>query len=115
MLGAVEFERDRLIDGNSHGFGRGVAVVANVDGDGLSLHACTSFNRAVIAYAGSAGSSTDRVSSFPDSKSAGTGIDIESPGSDFSIVRVRLRAAKPAPEANRITAPKRFAAAIPTK
>ena len=45
MLRAVEFERDRLIDRHSHGLRCGITVVANVNGDGLSLHACTNFKR----------------------------------------------------------------------
>jgi len=40
---------------------------------------------------------------------------IESSGSDFSIVRMRVEAAKPAPKANRMTGPKLLAAATPTK
>ena len=41
MLRAVKFKRHRLIDRYSYGLGVGVAVVAGVNGDGLSLHAST--------------------------------------------------------------------------
>ena len=39
VLSAVKLESDSLIDGHSHGLRRGIAVVASVNGDGLSLHA----------------------------------------------------------------------------
>src|SRR5271157_611258 len=44
-----------------------------------------------------------------------TGKDARSRERDFAMVRVRVRAAKPAPNANRMTGPKLLAAATPTK
>jgi len=38
VFGAVELKRDGLVDGHSHGFRRGIAVVPNVDGNRFSLH-----------------------------------------------------------------------------
>jgi len=38
VFGAVELKRDGLVDGYSHGFRRGIAVVPNVDGNRFSLH-----------------------------------------------------------------------------
>ena len=45
MLGTVEFEGDRLVNGDRHGFGRGITVVAKVNGDSLSLHEYIRFNK----------------------------------------------------------------------
>src|SRR5438876_1172474 len=42
---AIEFKRNRLIDRHSHGLRCGITVVANVNGDGLSLHAYTNSKR----------------------------------------------------------------------
>lgn len=39
MLGAVKLERDRLVDGHSHGFRRGVTIVSDMNCDSLSLQA----------------------------------------------------------------------------
>jgi hypothetical protein len=39
MLRTVELERDRLVDRHRRGFRRGVAVVAGVNRNRLSLHA----------------------------------------------------------------------------
>src|SRR6266568_4067780 len=44
MLGAVKLERDGLINGHSHGFRRGVAVVSDMNRNGFSLQASTSFS-----------------------------------------------------------------------
>jgi hypothetical protein len=52
-------------------------------------------------------------SAIVDIRDAGT--DVAFRASDFIIVWVRRLAAKPAPNAKRITGPKLFAAAIPTK
>ena len=38
VLGAIEFESDGLVDGDGDGFGGGIAVVADVNCDGFSLH-----------------------------------------------------------------------------
>ena len=45
MLRAIEFECDRLLDRYSHGLRCGITVVADVNGNGLSLHAYTNCKR----------------------------------------------------------------------
>ncbi len=44
MLGAIKLERHRLIDGHSHGFCRGVAIVSDMNRNGFSLQVSTSFS-----------------------------------------------------------------------
>src|SRR6267154_4956072 len=44
MLGAVKLERDGLINGHGHGFRRGVAIVSDMNRNGFSLQASTSFS-----------------------------------------------------------------------
>ncbi len=44
MLGTIEFESNRLIDRHRHGLGGGIAVIAGVNRDGLSLHASRSLS-----------------------------------------------------------------------
>jgi hypothetical protein len=46
---------------------------------------------------------------------SGAGIEAVFRAPDFDMARVILRAAKPAPKANRITGPKLLAAVIPAK
>ena len=42
---AIKLERNRLIDRHCHGLGRGIAVVAYVNRDGLSFHAFCGLTR----------------------------------------------------------------------
>ena len=44
MLGTIKLERDGLINGHSNGFCRGVAIVSDMNGNGFSLQASTSFS-----------------------------------------------------------------------
>lgn len=41
MLGAIKFKCNGLVNGNSYGFGRGVAIVPDMNRNGFSLQAST--------------------------------------------------------------------------
>ena len=121
MLRAVKLESDRLIDRDRHRLGCRVAVVAHVNCDGLSLHSLHRISTSAESADSSihernAGSSpSDRECSVVEGITLGPGMLMESAGSDFNIVRVSVRAANPAPKANRMTGPKLLAAATPIK
>src|SRR5580704_18119692 len=56
MFRAIELKRNRLVNGHGDGLGRGVAVVAGVNGNRLSLHRLTNptakFMRRLIRESG---------------------------------------------------------------
>ena len=111
MFGAVELKRDSLVDRHGDSFGRGIAIVAGVNRNGLSLHSLT--NQTVVTPR------RMRISPisvyFELAATLRTGMVALSRDADFASARVTVRAAKPAPNANRITGPKLFAAATPAK
>ena len=104
MFGAVKLEGDRLIDGYRDGFRRGVTVVTSVNGDRLSLHSLSKENAMRL---------TNRSGSVHFALLTGT--EVVSREADFASARVTVRAANPAPNANRMTGPKLLAAATPAK
>src|SRR5277367_5818252 len=113
MFRAFEFKPDRLINRNGHGLSRRIAVVAGVNGDGLSFHACTFGDIGLIllirSYDPEAAPAFSRCSGTLISRSScwrATETDARPRTNDFPTARVRVRAAKPAPKANRITGPK---------
>src|SRR5580704_9690614 len=139
MRGAVKLERDSLIDGHGHSLG-GVTVVAGVNWERLSLHPSIRLVvwRATIARSGSLFDSDGRREGYSlppfSSRTSQSRILPKSPGrfyfvvaitleagtdaglreSDFLNRRVRVRAVKSAPNANRMSGPKLLAAAMPT-
>src|SRR5580704_8176190 len=127
MRRIVKLERDCLIDRHGHGLRRGIAIIADVNRYRFSLHALHILGAAKIAAGAlilcasraiAPEANADRLrspahSAIVDIREAATRAGFRA--SNFAMACVSRCAAKPAPKAKRITGPKLFAAAIPTK